>query len=390
MVEEVAHPENNFQFSVFSYIFSKQPYIVTADHRLVTSWHFLFLPSEHPNIVFVDSLEGVQATSKWGLWNEPCPPPPPHPPFVIRDCGEKGMGMFARRSIARGELIILERPIYVTQPNVSVHPDQQRTFYEASLAGLSSATQASFMSLRNARPETQSESPIFGRILTNALAVKVPHSKVRFPGLFPQLCRANHDCAPNAHYFFCAETFTGHFYAVRAIAAGEEITMGYIDPMASREQRQSLLSAKYKFRCTCMTCELPPARVLLSDARRQAIAEYFLGMKDTGSKFPKDATLPHVKDLVRWAEEEGLVEGASILIMSGLRLAQRDGNHSEMLKFTADAVNYIRAMEGNDSAGFAMVASRLGFSAQQLASIFDDGLPIDYTLFERMLAKKQV
>ncbi|KAJ6631446.1 hypothetical protein B0H10DRAFT_1658749, partial [Mycena sp. CBHHK59/15] len=68
---------------------------------------------------------------------------------------------------------------------------------------------------------------------------------------FPRLSRANHDCAPNAHYFFCRESFTGRFHALRRIGAGEEITVAYTDLAAPRAQRQADLLAKYRFVCSC-------------------------------------------------------------------------------------------------------------------------------------------
>ncbi|KAJ7463077.1 hypothetical protein B0H11DRAFT_1690369, partial [Mycena galericulata] len=63
--------------------------------------------------------------------------------------------------------------------------------------------------------------------------------------------KANHDCTPNAHYSFCAQTFTGRFHAVRPIPEGEQITIGYTDLLAPRKRRQEDLSAKYRFACAC-------------------------------------------------------------------------------------------------------------------------------------------
>ncbi|KAJ7903403.1 hypothetical protein B0H14DRAFT_2291310, partial [Mycena olivaceomarginata] len=71
-----------------------------------------------------------------------------------------------------------------------------------------------------------------------------------FPALFPHLCRANHDCTPNAHYTFCMESFCG---AVRRAGhrGGEEITIGYTDLTAKRAVRRENLEAKFRFVCEC-------------------------------------------------------------------------------------------------------------------------------------------
>lgn len=335
-------------------------------------------------MVVVDSLEGVQTISKWGLWDEPWPSPPLDPPFVIQDSGEKGLGMFARRPIARGELIMLERPVYVAQRTLEVHSDQKKAFYPAALAGLSPAAQASITSLRNAQPASDDVGHVRGVVLTNALAAKMPHTAEPFPALFPHLCRANHDCTPNAHYSFCKESFTGQFVAVRPIEEGEEITNGYTDLMASRARRQEDLSVRYKFACACKTCCLPPALAAASDMKREAIGAYITSMQ--GTRIPPGASLPRVKELIRWAEEDGLIEGASVLAISARRLAQREGDHSEELRLTVNAMCHIRALEGNSAPGIAALALRMGLSVQGLISILESRTPesIDYGIFERL------
>ncbi|KAJ6593303.1 hypothetical protein B0H19DRAFT_889575, partial [Mycena capillaripes] len=73
----------------------------------------------------------------------------------------------------------------------------------------------------------------------------------RFAALFPTLCRANHACVPNAYYAFCKDTCAGRLFALRAIAEGEEITIGYTDLLAPRETRRARLQAGYGFNCEC-------------------------------------------------------------------------------------------------------------------------------------------
>ncbi|KAJ7261836.1 hypothetical protein B0H12DRAFT_338552 [Mycena haematopus] len=383
--------ELKFQFSDVCRLYSKDPYIVVADHRLPSSPCFLYLPSENATTVFVGPLDSVQAISNWQVWKEPCPPPP-DPPFVIRPSGAKGLGMFATRPIVRGSLIMRERPVYATHATLSASSEQKHLLYTSSLAGLAPAAQAIISSLRNAQPVTPDVGHIRGIILTNALAAKVPYTldAPPFAALFENLCRANHDCTPNAHYGFCTETFCGRLFAVRSIAEGEEITIGYTNLTTTRAARRKDLKAKFAFVCECATCCLPPARVVVSDARREAIEGYFANMKK-GEKFPEGASFYHVKEMINWAEEEGLVEAASILGISALRLAQRDHNHSEELKLTVITINYIRAIEGNDSPGLATLAARMGLSAEQLTAILDNSTPetMDYEYFERLLTTKR-
>ena len=76
-------------------------------------------------------------------------------------------------------------------------------------------------------------------------------------GLFPLHARINHSCQPNASlYFSCAppERPRVHARLLRNIAAGEEITITYIDLFAPRRTRRAELRRRYKFECCCNRC----------------------------------------------------------------------------------------------------------------------------------------
>lgn len=64
----------------------------------------------------------------------------------------------------------------------------------------------------------------------------------------------NHACRPNAHYYFDAETLTQHVHALRTILPGEEITISYIDPAQTIEDRKASLETSWGFSCTCKAC----------------------------------------------------------------------------------------------------------------------------------------
>ncbi|RKP08464.1 hypothetical protein THASP1DRAFT_8090, partial [Thamnocephalis sphaerospora] len=62
----------------------------------------------------------------------------------------------------------------------------------------------------------------------------------------------NHSCRPN-----CAYSFDGNqlrIYALSPIAAGDALTIGYVDPIQSRATRQAELSRRYHFNCQCVRC----------------------------------------------------------------------------------------------------------------------------------------
>mmetsp|Transcript_22212 Transcript_22212/g.28753 ORF Transcript_22212/g.28753 Transcript_22212/m.28753 type:complete len:691 (+) Transcript_22212:21-2093(+) len=89
------------------------------------------------------------------------------------------------------------------------------------------------------------------------------NSSVGF-GIFPKVAYLNHSCKPNAIY-----TFREGVMAVRAlapIAAGEEITLHYIDLLQARADRQRELQVTRYFTCTCERCETPVDQDLLLQA----------------------------------------------------------------------------------------------------------------------------
>ena len=63
----------------------------------------------------------------------------------------------------------------------------------------------------------------------------------------------NHSCDPNAHVFF--EGGQLRVRSLKAIAAGEEITVSYTPSMLNVASRKVLLDHKYFFDCYCEFCE---------------------------------------------------------------------------------------------------------------------------------------
>ncbi|KAK7033235.1 SET domain-containing protein [Favolaschia claudopus] len=379
-----------FRFSSVCRLYSRDPAIVVGDHRLPSGSEssFLYLPTENPTMVFVAPLDMVQAVAEWDTIKHPCAPLQ-NPPFIVRSSGSKGLGMFASRAITRGELIMRERPIYVAHPSLSILPDQKHSFFISALAGLSPASRNALMLLRNAQPETPDVGMVRGILLTNALAAKITHlpNAPLFPSVFPTICRANHDCTPNAHYVFCAETFCGQLFALHNMAQGEEITIGYTELAATKATRRESLETKYHFVCECSTCCLPPERAAESDRRREVIAGYLASMKK-GEQFPTGASLAQVKNMMRWADEEGLVEVASILGISAWRLARSSDDLLEQVKMMVVVINYARVLEGKESVTFQTLAKRMDLSTEELGGVLDSSTPetLDYAYLAQRLA----
>ncbi|OSD07270.1 SET domain-containing protein [Trametes coccinea BRFM310] len=77
-------------------------------------------------------------------------------------------------------------------------------------------------------------------------------------GVFPLASRFfNHSCVPNAACKYPTQPekpLTMEVVALRDIAAGEEVTVPYLDPALPYQTRQDALRANYGFQCGCRLC----------------------------------------------------------------------------------------------------------------------------------------
>jgi hypothetical protein len=81
----------------------------------------------------------------------------------------------------------------------------------------------------------------------------------------------NHDCRPNAHYYFDPLTLVQHVHALRTILPGEEITISYIDPAQPSQTRKDALHTSWGFPCSCNACNAADPIREASDQRIEEI-----------------------------------------------------------------------------------------------------------------------
>lgn len=90
-------------------------------------------------------------------------------------------------------------------------------------------------------------------------------------GCLTEKQRLNHDCRPNAAYFFDHDTLTHYVHAISDINPGTEITITYIDPHMPRRKRVTQLTTSWGFTCSCSLCTLHPELSRASDDRLSQI-----------------------------------------------------------------------------------------------------------------------
>jgi hypothetical protein len=176
------------------------------------------------------------------------------PPIYVASIPGRGMGVIANRTIERGDLIKAHRAIAIFH-NDAVWRTQQDyiNHYERLMKqAIDSLPSHSKEMLLNMAAHDETQEPYIEKIYTNSFGEDFggeEHSIV-----VPETARLNHDCRPNAMYYFDRNTLTHYTHATRTIYAGEEITITYVDPLQTRKKRRAAIKRSWGFDCTCSLC----------------------------------------------------------------------------------------------------------------------------------------
>ncbi|TVY31706.1 SET domain-containing protein [Lachnellula subtilissima] len=205
------------------------------------------------------------------------------PPWEMRNVPGRGNGLFATRTLHRGDLILANTPMGVYQSD-AFFPDYELGYknLRKTFDQLPKSSQEIFLRMATHSPG----DAVMERINTNAFAGDfegAPHFL-----LYPETALMNHDCRPNAMYYHNASTLIHATHASRTIHPGEEITITYINLLQPRSQRQEMFSSIWGFACTCRLCTSPNSR--LSDMHVSQI----LSLQNT--LIDPSSSLPHTHD----------------------------------------------------------------------------------------------
>ncbi|KAF6756007.1 hypothetical protein DFP72DRAFT_307035 [Ephemerocybe angulata] len=221
------------------------------------------------------------------------------PPYEVHNTLTKGFGMFAKRPISKGSLIITEHPAYIL-PGFASNKVSLEDFEEV-WRRLPREVGKEVASMANCRTLEESPSIIDGVARTNALTIqlefpsnfpdKSPGAK-HYGGLFLKIGRCNHSCGINAGWEWDFSTLSSTLFALRDIEAGEEITNTYVHPLQSKADRWKKLQPDYRFDCDCPWCNhKDEAEQAASDRDREYIGTY-VPTRPTYVKWAIDLCLP--------------------------------------------------------------------------------------------------
>lgn len=152
--------------------------------------------------------------------------------------------------------------------------------------------------------------------------------------------RLNHDCRPNAHYYFDGLHLVQHTRALRSIAPGEEITISYINPLQVRSARRETLQRTWGFHCTCSLCGRSEEESEVSDMQTEIILHLIQQVERPGQHAA--VLLPMVEEMLRLYEVEELHGQITEPNMLAAIVLNRAGDEWAAMKYARLAIE-----EGN-------------------------------------------
>ncbi|KAM0276388.1 hypothetical protein ACHAQH_006790 [Verticillium albo-atrum] len=223
--------------------------------------------------------------------------PPPAPLeetlFSAIDIPGKGIGLVARSPIPAGTPLITAAPVLL------IH----RAFFErppAGAAALYDQIPALLPAAMRRALLRQMGGSLQGIVATNAFQVDVggEAGHDHHFGVFPEISRLNHDCSPNAAAWTGKEDLVHRAVAVRDVLPGEEISISYVDVMASRADRRARMKGSWGFDCGCQRCAAGGG----SDTRVEEIKALEVRLGDVGAK----VKMGDIERYIGLMKEEGL------------------------------------------------------------------------------------
>ncbi|KAK3374908.1 hypothetical protein B0H63DRAFT_260256 [Podospora didyma] len=198
--------------------------------------------------------------------------------YRMKEFPGKGMGLEAKKHIRRGDLIMANTVSLMIDYRVfdEITKEDYMQLQVAAVDNLPAPHRAAVLELSTHHATNLSHIEKIDKLTaTNAFDIAPDaddedqdHS---FFVVFPEIARMNHDCRPNADYYYDHATLTQYIHALRDIMPGEEITLSYINPAMTRADRMRRLKRIWGFDCACHLCTQAQKSADASDKRIEQI-----------------------------------------------------------------------------------------------------------------------
>ncbi|EHK17407.1 uncharacterized protein TRIVIDRAFT_42740 [Trichoderma virens Gv29-8] len=253
----------------------------------------------------------------------------PSPPFEERELPGRGRGLIANKMLHRGDRIFAHTPILMLDGESfgDLEREEWLELEHTAVNNLPPTTKKMFSALYG----RQVTDPVSDRIDTNAFELEL--DEVTYYAVFPEIARLNHDCRPNAAYFFDRQSLTHYVHAITDITPGTEITITYIDPHMPRQKRLKKLSSLWGFNCSCSLCSLHPELAHASDERLDQITAISERLEDWATAPPQMA-----RTLISLYEQERLHAPSSSAYWYAALTSCAEGSYWDTIRYAQLAV----------------------------------------------------
>ncbi|KAK1585110.1 uncharacterized protein LY79DRAFT_559240 [Colletotrichum navitas] len=192
--------------------------------------------------------------------------------------------MIANKTLARGDNVMLKTPVFLAhRAFIERTPAADRhTLLDAVAGFLPPATRAGFLGQMGHFGGHQ----VSDIMATNSFQMDVgggAQGDGHHYGNYPEVSRYNHDCRPNVAFRIGAD-LRHRTTVVRPVKPGEELTITYLDPLATRSVRQHRAKRAWGFECGCSQCGLAKKQAAASDARLLEIEELDRLLSDVSAR----------------------------------------------------------------------------------------------------------
>lgn len=178
-------------------------------------------------------------------------------PLRVAETAGRGLGLHVDCDVRRGTNLITQEPLFVQKAKETAADTAAR------LAALPASEQEKLLQLCHDVPlprdveddiESSGATDQVKRLL-RVVSVNGVGTPGGHTGVFPVICRVNHDCQPNVAFRREGDGRVS-LVALRNLSKGEEILVSYLpegDLFIPTEKRQTRLS-RWGFLCSCMRC----------------------------------------------------------------------------------------------------------------------------------------
>lgn len=252
-------------------------------------------------------------------------------------CIADGMGVFAKTDFQVGDVIIREEPLM--RYSYRGCRSTRRRQVSKRTSELSATHQEAINSLMDAHHDPPT---LEGRLRTNGLPMD------GMTGICPIICRINHECVPNAEFYYRVDLGKEIVVAMKPISAGEEITVSYLGGYYATSRRRDILKKRFNFDCKCQACRNPTDE---GDERLEQI-QFLIDRVPVVAKIPDARRCLEMSEFtLKLLEEAGLQAPGNVCMVhiDAFQSATLCREHEKMVFHLQKGVENLALSVGEDS-----------------------------------------